>query len=291
MSSRRKGTSGSKKDVNLLEMVQSGPQGAYEALQLFRSRALRAQTKNDLNAALAAAQEGASCLLENGYENAGAELADLYVSLLVEINRPVNDESRTEVFGIDSKFPEKSAHRIEFLKACVKWTAASGNRELGDPLLHRRLAESLWNNGEYKSSYYHFAAGEAPGILNHMIFETFNGAQQQLQRDQALTTGVVNFLSLENLRDANELFSSYQRSQRDKGVTSASELVTFVEYLLQTCRRDAGPLFKNLVNTYATALDFDDTVPTMLTGPIAFKFFGIKPKVNPMMSMLQSMMS
>lgn len=68
-------------------------------------------------------------------------------------------------------------------------------------------------------------------------------------------------------------------------------LLNFCDYLLQVSRRDAAPLFKSLVNAYASQLDFDESVPTLLMGPVASRLFGIKPKVNPMMSMLQSMMS
>ncbi len=71
----------------------------------------------------------------------------------------------------------------------------------------------------------------------------------------------------------------------------ASELVTFCKYLLLTCRRDAQPLFKTLVNKYSAVLDYDDNVPSLLTGPIGQKFFGIQPKSNPMMSMLQQMLA
>ena len=56
-------------------------------------------------------------------------------------------------------------------------------------------------------------------------------------------------------------------------------------------RRDAAPLFKQLVNAYASEVEFDESIPALLMGPIASKLFNIKPKVNPMMSMLQSMLA
>jgi hypothetical protein len=40
-----------------------------------------------------------------------------------------------------------------------------------------------------------------------------------------------------------------------------------------------------------SVLDYDDTVPSLLMGPIGAKFFGIQPKSNPMMSMLQHMLA
>jgi hypothetical protein len=274
------------KEVDLTAMVASGPSGAYEALQLYRSRAARLKSKNDFLEAIKSCVSGASVLLEHNYENAGAELATLFIDLLVEDNQQINDELRNFVFEVDSKFPVKSTHRVEFLKSSIKWTVSCGTKELGDPLLHTRLAECLWNNND-KNAAYHFAAGEAPGAYLEKI-DSLEGVEA---RDRALTVGVVNFLALENLRDAFQLYHSYIKLQASKGMATKGDLVTFCDYVLKTSRRDAAPLFKTLVNTYASQLDFDDAVPTLLMGPVASRLFGIKPKVNPMMSMLQSMMS
>lgn len=286
MAALRKRQANKSKDVDLTAMVSSGPSGAYEALQLYRSRAARLKSKNEFLEAIKSCVAGASALLENNYENAGAELATLFIDLLLEDNQQITDELRNFVFDVDSKFPEKSTHRVEFLKSSIKWTISCGTKELGDPLLHTRLAECLWNNNE-KSAAYHYAAGEAPAAYLAKI-DSLEGVEA---RDRALTVGVVNFLALENLRDAFQLYKSYIKLEKSKNLATTGSLVTFCDYVLQTSRRDAANLFKTLVNTYASQLDFDDAVPTLLMGPVASKLFGIKPKVNPMMSMLQSMMS
>ena len=71
-----------KKEVNLTELIQSGDAGAYEALQLYRSRALRQKAKSDVTNALQTAAEGSTLLLRNGYKSAGCELAMLMVDFL-----------------------------------------------------------------------------------------------------------------------------------------------------------------------------------------------------------------
>ena len=192
------------------------------------------------------------------------------------------------------------------------------------------------------SAIYHLVCGESPFHLNEIIqsidvttFNNTNDAQIAqkgiITKDRALTLGVLTFLSLDNLKDANELLNYYRISlaaimensthanandkrsvsplNKKKGgggsSTNASgnsddfqfaiesPLETFCRYLLLTCQRDAQPLFKTLVNTYAKVLDFDENVPALLTGPIGLKFFGIQQKVqvNPMMNMLQQMLS
>lgn len=287
---RKRTTQGTKNEDDLASMVQSGPSGAYEALQLYRSRSIRLKNKNDVGGAMRSCTAGTILLLENGYENAAAELADVLLELFAETHQTVNDETRGMLFPIADKFPARSPHRIEFLKACIKWSAEHGTKEGGDPALHTKLGECLWESQD-KNAANHFAQGEAPALYNEKIFGTFTNASDNEARDRALTVGVVNFLALENLRDANVLRRAYIQTAQQKGYPVNSALLTFTDYLLQVSRRDAQPLFKQIVNEYASVVDFDEQVPTLLMGPIASKLFGIKPKVNPMMSMLQSMMS
>jgi hypothetical protein len=82
MAGRKKKENGSG-DAELEALIATGQSGAYEALQLFRSKSSRARSKGDLTAAIAAAGRGAKLLCRE-YEQAGYELAVLLVELLVE---------------------------------------------------------------------------------------------------------------------------------------------------------------------------------------------------------------
>lgn len=285
---RRRATT--KKDVDLDAMVTTGPSGAYEALQLYRSRAIRFKSKNDFQGAVNALALGAACLLKNSYVTAGAELAALLVDMIDEEGKDIDAAMRNTIYDVDNSFPAKAPQQIEFLKSCVKWTINCGSRELGDPQMHVRLANCMWAVGD-KNAIYHFTAGEAPEELATRLEESYGSPEQQEPRDRGLTLGVLHFLALENLRDANDLMDSFKRTQKAKGADPKSELLTFLDYLLQTCRRDAQPLFKTLVNKYSAILDFDETAPALLMGPIGQRLFGITPRVNPMMSMLQNMLN
>mmetsp|Transcript_32800 Transcript_32800/g.55304 ORF Transcript_32800/g.55304 Transcript_32800/m.55304 type:complete len:291 (-) Transcript_32800:121-993(-) len=280
-----------KKEIDLGAMVESGPQGAYEASQLYRSRAMRFKTKHDVRGAYTLIAEGAQILLKNGYESSGFELGNLFLELVNENNLEPTEELRKLVHDIDDQFPQGSSSRAEFLKGVVRWSMTTGKREYGDPVLQMRLGECLWNLKD-KTAAHHFAAGEAPTQYCALIFSTYKEAAEQDKRDQSLTLGITNFLAMENLRDAHELMFHFKNSLKSKKLPGAdSKLLQFNEYLLATSRRDAAPLFKQLVNEYASDLDFDEAVPSLLMGPIASKLFGIKPKVSPMMSVLNSIIS
>ena len=110
-----------KKEIDLDAMVETGPAGAYEALQLYRSKAIRFKSKNDLPGALTATALGASCLLKHSYVTAGAELAALLISMIDEEGKDINEATRKMIYEVDESFPPKCPQQIEFLKGCVKW--------------------------------------------------------------------------------------------------------------------------------------------------------------------------
>jgi hypothetical protein len=278
-------------EVDLDSMVATNATGAYEALQLYKSRAIRyKQKENNIVGAIEAAAHGAKCLLSHSYSTAGAELATQVLDFMDEANMEINPQLRGIIFDIDATFPADSQLRVEFLKAAVKVSVAHGQREFGDQQLHLRLAHCLWDIND-KNAIYHFVLSEEPDQLAQKIDYTHGNTESLAQRDRSLTLAILHFLALENLRDANELFRCFKKIQKAKGLPIESELITFCDYLLQVSRRDAAPLFKTLVNTYASALNFDETAGTLLMGPIASRLFGIQPKANPMMSMLQNLLT
>lgn len=70
----------------------------------------------------------------------------------------MSEDLRDLACDIDDQFKKDSIVRVEYLKAAVKLTITCGKKELGDCLIHTRLAECLWMRND-KHSYYHFAAG------------------------------------------------------------------------------------------------------------------------------------
>lgn len=134
-------------DADLEILTQRGPDGAYEALQLYRSRALRYKTKGDSKSAINTACAGAKALLKGSYVHAGSELSALMITLLDESAAELDAESRAMVNDVDSAFEQadkdgNSVQRTDFLKSCIKWS--QNTKELGDPQLHVRLGKFLF---------------------------------------------------------------------------------------------------------------------------------------------------
>ena len=206
-----------KDEVDLDSLVASGDQGAYEALQLFKSRSMRFKTKDNVMGAINVSSHGAKLLLSKGYVNAGAELANLVIDLINEVGMEINPQIRALIFEIDNEFPAASPFRTEFLKSCVKSTIANGQRELGDATMHLRLANCLWDVKD-KNAIYHFVLSEEPELFAQKIDQSYGNAESLDKRDQTIAMAILHFLALENLRDANELFRFFKKSQKSKGL-------------------------------------------------------------------------
>lgn len=168
-----------------------------------------------------------------------------------------------------SSYPQISHNHKHTIGHCL-WGGEEGKREI-------------------KQAIYHYVAGEAPVPINEKICATFGS--NIAKRDQNLVIAVLHFLASENLRDANELLTIFKKEQKTRNAPCDSPLIVFITQLLEVCRRDATPLYKQLVNANLKILDFDERVFELIEGPIGQKFFNIQPKINPMMQMMQQLLN
>lgn len=313
MQARRRAAKEKAGSASLDELIASGEPGAYEALQLFRSRALRAFAKGEKMSSLRIAVEGSIKLIQGTYFAAGMELCNQLFDFLNEMEQDISSpDIRELVFSVDDALiaavgggvsseedleaiPKNSAAlktRQNFLKSAVKWTQTYGRREYGYPPLHLRFADALWDEDNSRAIY-HYAAGESPVVVAQRISSKFSQKASFALRDQAITTAIVHFLALENLKDANECMSQFKKAQKNRDHSIDSKLITFCVQLLECCRRDAKPLYAQLLAAITPELNKwpSESVQALLNGSIGAKFFKIQPKVNPMIQMMQQMLA
>lgn len=294
---------------NLETMINSGESGAYEALQLYRSRAIRAYAKGEHMSAVKTTVDGCIKLIKGTYLASAAELCNQLIEFLDESQLDIDTpEVREIVLSVDdalvvavlngetdSDNNKEDANalklRKDFLKGAVKWTKTYSGKDFGDSALHLRLGGAMWST-ETKGAIFHFVAGESPFELARKISDTLGSNMDKeviLRRDRNILSAVCHFLALENLRDANEVFNLFKKAQKARGNSVDTKLVLFCTQLLECCRRDAAPLYKQLLG--AITIDLEqwqgENITSLLNGPIGTKFFGIQPKVHPMMQMMQ----
>ena len=265
----------------------------YEALQIYKTLFSRHEAKGEHEEAMRVAAAGVKKLLEHESLNGGAELGLMMVENWIAHPRPVADDSVALVTELQAAFPEGAEQfkeRLTFLRAALKWsTRVEGGRPSGAPAVHAVLARALREAGpsSYAAAAEHYARAEAPEELADLLLAWSAGGYAS-ERDLFLARAVLTLLTHENLRDANATFASFRARCEAAGAPLDTPLSNFIGFLLQTCEREAAPLFQMLQQRYARSLQRDPEFAGMLR-VIGEKFFGMRPAPN-MMSMLSGML-
>jgi len=155
---------------NLEELVRQDLEGAYEALQLYKSRVNRLLKKKNFADALTESANGACVLLSHSYSKAGLELANQVIQILEYLNQDLDDNNKCLIYRINDNFSKPCEEQVEYLENCLKWFVKVSSRELGDPELHRKLGITLWEIGSYVKSAYHLAICENPDLILSKVF-------------------------------------------------------------------------------------------------------------------------
>jgi len=196
---------------------------------------------------------------------------------------------------------------VAFLRKVIKYTDSLGTQRFGDVAIHALMAQCCWDSKEYAEAALHFCLAEQPQELATLLMTTPDlppnppkaPALPAAERDALLTRGVIYFLALENMRDANVLLRKFvaldegrdldklARSFLDK-TNKFQTHVTFCSSLLRICETEAAPLFQWLLRAFSKELSrFPDLQP--YTTKIGRIYFQIEPPPS-MMSMMENMM-
>jgi len=152
-------------------MVAESQEKSYEALQLYRSKINRLKQKNSFDEALNIAFKGSLAMLTNKYYKSGLELSIAAIDLLEENEKELAIEYRNWINKVDECLTQEASERQEFLKRCIKWSLHTGSRELGDTMIHSKMADCLWESDQKSKAVQHFALGEAPEKLCHKVMQ------------------------------------------------------------------------------------------------------------------------
>ncbi|OVA02801.1 Uncharacterized protein family UPF0363 [Macleaya cordata] len=285
----------------------------YGAQQMYKSISARYVSADRYIEALDILQSGACIQLKHGQVvTCGGELALLFVDTLVKGKFPYNEETVGRVRKIYEEFPRigvpqqladddddmqkvsealgAAKTRVEacssFLKAAIRWSAEFGASRNGSPELHYMLAEYMSSESpelDMARASSHFVRGNHPEKFATAIVN-FMGKCYPGEDDVAIARAVLMYLSLRNLRDANNLLDEIRKqAESDQLEFPQSDLLQFIEYLLQTLERDALPLFRMLRQNYKSSIDREPVFEELLD-EIAEKFYGVRRR-NPLQGM------
>ncbi|KAI3520218.1 hypothetical protein L1887_09497 [Cichorium endivia] len=285
----------------------------YGAQQMYKTISARYATVGRFSEALDLLQSGACLQLEHEQVTCGGELAVLFVEMLVKAKVDFDDDYLGRIRKIYKKFPQiplpqnlgledddeihkltetlgAAKTRVEsctsFLKAAIKWSSDTGPRKLGSAELHDMLAEYIYSESpeaDMTRVSLHFARGRNPKKFASTLVN-FMGKCYPGEDDLAIARAVLMYLSIGNLRDANNIMDETKKLAWAKELEfPESELMRFIDYLLQTLMRDALPLFNMLRQKFNSSIDRDPMFNELLED-IGEKFYGVRRK-NPLQGM------
>ena len=234
----------------------------YEALQIYKTLFSRHEAKGEHDEAMRVASGGVKKLLEHEQLNAGTELGLMMLENWIAHQRPVADSSVALVAELQALFAEGAEafkERLNFLRAALKWsTRAEGGRPSGAPEVHVLLARAYREAGaaSYGQAAEHFARAETPEELADLLL-AWSACGYASERDLFVARSVLTLLAQQNLRDANATFAAFRARCDAAGASLDTPLAHFLAFLLQTCEREAAPLFQMLQQRYARSLQRD----------------------------------
>ncbi|KAL4341705.1 hypothetical protein GQ457_08G011130 [Hibiscus cannabinus] len=295
---------------NITKLEKSINEGNfYGAQQMYKSISARYVSAERYSEALDLLESGACLQLKHGQVTCGAELAVLFVDALVKGKIPYGKDILDRVRKIYNVFPKvplpsnmaeddddvreltealgAAKTRLEgcssFIRVAIKWSAEFGASRNGDPQLHVMMAEYIYSEStelNMAKVSYHFVRGNDPKKFASTLVNFMSKCYPD-EDDLAIARGVLMYLSMGNLRDANYLMDELKRLVESRELElPESDLIQFITFLLLTLERDALPLFNMLRVNYKSSIDREPAFNEMLD-EIAEKFYGVQRR-NPL---------
>lgn len=244
-----------------------------------------------------AAKGGALVMLQHGYGTAGLDLALNLVEtwegsstlrLGAAEREAVEQISDAFVAGVEDK-AEAAKLVDKFIARAIEWSKAehAGSFAVGEPGFHHIAAKMKVKCGDLEGANDHYVKAQQPQEFAAFLYGWAQRGYAN-ERDLFLCRAVLELLVLENLKDANLLWESFNAILISKKEPLDTPLFHYTGFLLKTLERDAYPLFQVLREKYAPVIASDPTFVQYLD-KIAHLFFGVAPQKHGMAAMIENM--
>lgn len=286
--------------AKLAKSVQNG--NYYEAQQMYKTVHARYMAAKKYEEALELLQSGACVQLKHGQVTCGVELGVLLVETLVTAKVVYGSSSLDRIKAVFDEFPrERPRHKndsditaeekmavktrvdgcVTFVRAALKWSIDYGGPKRGAAELHDLIAEYIWEESyqpDIGRASQHFIRGRHPEVFAMALVDCMSQCFPG-EADLVIARGVLQYLGLANLRDANRLWDETKKLVAEKKSVQYPDtpLMHFIRFLLLTLERDALPLFRMLRETYKASIERDPSFDEYLD-EIGERFYGLRKK-------------
>lgn len=142
----------------------------------------------------------------------------------------------------------------------VKWSSEIFKNKMGHPLMHKLIAQLMWNEGNLEQARHHFLLSRDGSGCGQMLIELSQTKGFPKEADLFIAQVVLQQLCLKEIASAAETFNTYIKFHPKINRTDPPfmmPLLNFCFFLLQIIESRKLAIFKKLCELYKPSLDRD----------------------------------
>ncbi|EAT34855.1 AAEL002521-PA [Aedes aegypti] len=236
----------------------------YEAHQMYRTLYFRYLSQQKYEELLDLLYQGALTLLSHEQNTSGADLGLLLVDTL--------EKSKTVAEGAEkwmqkialllSKIPQNVVERETLLVKAVKWSASVSKSQVGHPLMHKLIAQIMWNEDNLAQARHHFLLSKDGSGCGHMLIQLSQTKGFPSEMDLFIAQVILQQLCLKETSTAAETFATYTKYHPKIACSEPpfiTPLLNFIFFLLRAIEANQRKLivFRTLCELYKPSLERD----------------------------------
>ncbi|CAH1388924.1 unnamed protein product [Nezara viridula] len=246
----------------------------YEAHQMYKTLYFRYLTQKRYSELLDLLYDGANLLIQHKQDTSGADLANLYIEVLVKSDTKQSEEVMAKISSLLSILNPDLPERENFLYSAVRWSSTPEHK-LGHPKLHQMIAQVFWKEKNYTLARRHFLRSCDGSGFGSMLVEVHQSSGYSSEVDLFIVQVVLQCLCLRNKAMAVITFECYTTEHPYiEGPPYLLPLLNFISFLLKAVESGALSAFTILCEEYALSLKRDPSYLDYLE-KIGQIFFGL----------------
>lgn len=258
----------------------------YEAHQMYRMLYFRYLSQKKYEELLNMLYQGALTLVNHEQHTSGADLGLLVVDTL-EKGKITEDAEKwmQKIALLLSKILPNVVERETLLVKAVKWSATVSKSQVGHPLMHKLIAQIMWNEDNLAQARHHFLLSKDGSGCGHMLIQLSQTKGFPSEMDLFIAQVILQQLCLKETSTAVETFATYTKYHPKIACTEPpfiTPLLNFIFFLLRAVEANQRKLivFRTLCDLYKPSLERDPSYEKYLQ-KIGMIFFGASQQQRP----------
>uniref|UniRef100_A0A182JIF0 Golgi to ER traffic protein 4 n=1 Tax=Anopheles atroparvus TaxID=41427 RepID=A0A182JIF0_ANOAO len=254
----------------------------YEAHQMYRTLYFRYVSQGKYEELLELLYKGALTMLDNEQFSSGADLGLLIIQTLEVANTAIedNEEWIKRLVKLIGKIKPNIIERETVMEKAIKWSGTFSKSSTGLLLMHKLMAQIMYNENNLIQARYHFALSKDGFSCAFLLIKLSQSKGFSSEVDLFVAQIVLQMLCLKDPTAATETFATYIKFHPKIATIDppfSMPLLNFLFFLLQAIGQTNRKyiMFRTLCDLYKPSLDRDPSYEKYLRR-IGAMFFGAK---------------